>query len=287
METLSIAPAMALMLPAVLPFLSVLLLLFSLKLLPGKWRKNTLPLADLIVLLGIILSFALFDPGSIRHFLDPDRPMDWIPLLASASFILRNMVPLRFRFLVESGAMSAWLLLLTLPLLRQETLFQGTFSYSLTLAAWLAIRFSYPVDRTTGLDPFFLIPSFFTAAVLGVLSPLSGSLLVGQLAGGLSAVFGAMLLSTLFGTRLSGIEPGWVLGALLVIGLMYVDISPGVIGSLAGALLLGGVAGRLSLLGQRTGSGKRALILAGLSLLPLAVGIIVTVENVRNQGGGY
>ena len=287
METLSIAPAVALMYPAAIPFICVLLLLSSIRLLPKKWLKSPLLVADLVILSGIFLVFAVFDPGSIRHFFDPDRPMDWIPLLASAIFILRHLFPGRSLFPLESVGVILGLLLLTLPILRQDSLFQGAVSYISTLAVWLGIRFIYPVDRIKGLDPLFLLPPFFTAAALAVLSPLSGSLLVGQLAGGLAAVFGAMLLSAFFGTRISGVEPGWVIGALLVIGLRYVDISPVVISSLAGALLVGGLAGRVSSFGRKAGTGKRTLIVAGVSILPLVAAIIVAVRSLKDQGGGY
>ncbi|MDA8150432.1 MAG: hypothetical protein M0041_04765 [Nitrospiraceae bacterium] len=287
METLSITPAVALMYPAAFPFIVVLLLLPSLRFLPTKWQPRTLLIPDLIVLLGIILPFALFDPESIRHFFDPNRPMDWIPLLTLATFFVRNIVPPASRLLAESGAMLAGLLLLTLPLLRQESLTQGALSLSLTFAAWLAIRFSYPVDRIRGLDPVSLLPLFLTSASLAALSPLSGSLLLGQLAGGLSAVFLAMCLAAPLGTRASGIEPGWMLGALLVIGLRYVDISADVIGFLALSLFIGGVAGRLLSLRGRTGTGKRVLIVTGLSLLPLAAGIFEALKDLKNQGGGY
>ena len=69
METLSIAPAVALMYPAAIPFICVLLLLSSIRLLPKKWLKSPLLVADLVILSGILLVFAVFDPGSIRHFL--------------------------------------------------------------------------------------------------------------------------------------------------------------------------------------------------------------------------
>ena len=287
MESLSITPAIALMRPALLPFLLVLVLLMVLRLLPERWRLTAL-LPDLVVLAGILFLFKLFDPDSIRHFFNPNRPMDWIPLLATSTFALRTILPRTASLLSQAGILLVSLTILTLPLLRQVSLEKGMISLLLTFAPWIGIRALYPADARRGIDATYLLPPFFTAAAFSFISPLSGSLLLGQLSGGLAALFGAMLLSSWKGgVRVSVIESGWVMGALLVIGLDYVDISLKVILWLAGALMLGAAGGRLSNRIRGLGEGQKAALVSGLTGLPLVAAVVVTLSDLKNQGGGY
>jgi hypothetical protein len=287
MESLSITPAIALMRPALLPFLLVLVLLMVLRLLPERWRLTAL-LPDLVVLAGILFLFGLFDPDSIRHFFNPNRPMDWIPLLATSTFSLRTILPRTASLLSQAGILLVSLTILTLPLLRQVSLEKGMISLLLTFAPWIGIRALYPADARRGIDATYLLPPFFTAAAFSFISPLSGSLLLGQLSGGLAALFGAMLLSSWKGgVRVSVIESGWVMGALLVIGLDYVDISLKVILCLAGALMLGAAGGRLSNRIRGLGEGQKAALVSGLTGLPLVAAVVVTLSDLKNQGGGY
>ena len=287
MESLSITPAIALMRPALLPFLLVLVLLMVLRLLPERWRLTAL-LPDLVVLAGILFLFGLFDPDSIRHFFNPNRPMDWIPLLATSTFALRTILPRTASLLSQAGILLVSLTILTLPLLRQVSLEKGMISLLLTFAPWIGIRALYPADARRGIDATYLLPPFFTAAAFSFISPLSGSLLLGQLSGGLAALFGAMLLSSWKGgVRVSAIESGWVMGALLVIGLDYVDISLKVILCLAGALMLGAAGGRLSNRIRGLGEGQKAALVSGLTGLPLVAAVVVTLSDLKNQGGGY
>ncbi|MDA8027482.1 MAG: hypothetical protein M0Z25_00665 [Nitrospiraceae bacterium] len=287
MESLSITPAIALMRPALLPFLLVLVLLMVLRLLPERWRLTAL-LPDLVVLAGILFLFGLFDPASIRHFFNPNRPMDWIPLLATFTFALRTILPRTASLLSQAGILLVSLTILTLPLLRQVSLEKGMTSLLLTFAPWIGIRALYPADARRGIDATYLLPPFFTAGAFSFISPLSGSLLLGQLAGGLAALFGAMLLSSWKGgVRVSAIESGWVMGALLVIGLDYVDISLKVILCLAGALMLGAVVGRLSNRIWGLGGGRKAALVSGFAGLPLVAAVVVALNDLKNQGGGY
>ncbi len=287
MESLSITPAIALMRPALLPFLLVLVLLMVLRLLPERWRLTAL-LPDLVVLAGILFLFGLFDPDSIRHFFNPNRPMDWIPLLATSTFSLRTIPPRTASLLSQAGILLVSLTILTLPLLRQVSLEKGMISLLLTFAPWIGIRALYPADARRGIDATYLLPPFFTAAAFSFISPLSGSLLLGQLSGGLAVLFGAMLLSSWKGgVRVSAIESGWVMGALLVIGLDYVDISLKVILWLAGALMLGAAGGRLSNRIRGLGEGQKAALVSGLTGLSLVAAVVVTLSDLKNQGGGY
>ncbi len=287
MESFSITPAVALMRPALLPFILVLLLLMGVRLLPEKWRSTAL-LPDLVVMAGILFLFDLFDPAAIRHFFNPNRPMDWIPLLATSTFALRAILPRTPSLLSETGLLLVSLAILTLPLLRQVPLEKGMISLLLTFTPWIAIRALYPADARQGIDATYLLPPFFTAAAFSFISPLSGSLLLGQLSGGLAALFGAMALASWAGgVRVSAIESGWVLGALLLIGLDYVEISLKVILCLAGALMLGAVAGRLSNRIRGIGGGRRAAFVGGFTALPLVAAIVVTLSDLKNQGGGY
>ncbi|MCL4485891.1 MAG: hypothetical protein M1537_06110 [Nitrospirae bacterium] len=287
MESLSIAPAVALMRPALFPFLLVLAFLILSGFLPERLRSQAL-LPDLVVLSGLLLSFFLFDPGSIENFFNPARPMDWIPLLATATFLLRTILPPARTLLSQALLLLASLLLLMLPLLRQEPLFKGLASLAWIYGPWIGIRALYPADGAKGLDTTFLLPPFFTAAAFSFLSPLSGSLLIGQLAGGLASVFGAMALASWTGKiRVSAIEPGWMLGALLVIGLAYADISAEIISCLAGSLFFGALAGRFSKRFRGGGEWRKTVFVAGFSCLPLVAGILVALKNLKNQGGGY
>ena len=163
MESLSITPAIALMRPALLPFLLVLVLLMVLRLLPERWRLTAL-LPDLVVLAGILFLFGLFDPDSIRHFFNPNRPMDWIPLLATSTFALRTILPRAASLLSQAGILLVSLTILTLPLSRQVSLEKGMISLLLTFAPWIGIRALYPADARRGIDATYLLPPFFTAA---------------------------------------------------------------------------------------------------------------------------
>lgn len=287
MESLSITPAIALMRPALLPFLLVLVFLMVLRLLPERWRSTAL-LPDLVVMAGILFLFGLFDPASIHHFFNPNRPMDWIPLLTSSIFVLRTILPRTSSLLSEAGILLVSLTILTLPLLRQVSLEQGMISLLLTFTPWIGIRALYPADARRGIDATYLLPPFFTAGALSFISPLSGSLLLGQLAGGLAALFGAMALASWTGgVRVSAIESDWVMGALLVIGLDYVDISLKVILCLAGALMLGAVGVRLSNRIRGLRKGRKAALVSGFAGLPLIAAVLVALDDLKNQGGGY
>ena len=284
MESLSIAPAVWLMLPATLPFILVFLFLLLTRRAFATSPEKNIALSDLITLGGLFLSFGLFDFPAIRHLLNPNRPMDWIPLLTLGVFLARIFVPARFSLLAEFGAVSGCLFLLMLPIAKQEPAKDGAITILLILALWIVIRGLYPVEIRKGLKGLYLTPLFFSATALAIVSPISGSLLLGQLAGGLAAVFTALGAAKLMGARFSAIEPGWVLGALLVIARQYAEFSLQTIGPLAFGLLLGGMGGRLA---QRIGwpSWKVGILVSALSLAACAYGVVETINNIGSQGG--
>lgn len=277
------------MLPAAGPFFLVLLVLLVLGRFPSVRPDRRVFLADLSVLSGIILVFGVFDGNALRHFFHPDRPMDGIPLLATVTFLARQLFHRLPPIYPEAATTLAGLLVLLLPVLRQETLSGAIRDASLVYAAWMGIRLLYPASGTPeGIERPFLVPLFFTSCALAALSPLSGSLLLGQLSGGMAAVTGAMVLAALTGTvSFTAIEAGWVLGALLLVGRQYVDISPAVIASLAGSLCLGAVGARLSRrIPVRFPWGRPGLVIA-FTLVPLIIGLAETLTYLSRQGGGY
>ncbi len=288
MESFSFAPAEALMRPVVGPFFLVLGLLLVSNFFVSRRPGVAVSLSDLCVLAGILLSFGLFDPSSLRHFFNPSRPMDWIPLLSSFFFILRTMPFKRVSHLLrESGFLLVSLTLLMFPLLHQSGFFQEGQTVGLIFMIWGLTRLIYPSGYETGIGTVYLLPLFLSSSALAAFSPLSGSLLLGQLSGGIAAVFGAMILATWNGrVRLTAIEPGWVLGALLVIGRQYAEISPVVIGSLVGSIVLGGLGARLGNK-LRWPSWTGGILATGLSMISLAFGILEVVKSLSSQQGGY
>ncbi len=288
MSSFSIAPAAALMLPAAGPFFLVLVALFLVGRFPSVRPDRRVFLADLSVLSGILLVFGVFDSPSLRHFLHPEQPLDWIPLLASATFSVRNLFSRLPSPVIEAVMTLTGLLILLMPLLRQGELPGGAREVALIYAAWMAIRLLYPVGNISGDDRMFLIPLLLATGALSLISPLSGSLLLGQLAGGMAAVTGAMVLAALTGTvPFTAIEAGWVLGALLLVGWQYVDIAGIVVGSLAGSLFLGAVSARLvRKIPGRFLWGRYALVIA-CTLALLIIGVARTLKTLKDQGGGY
>lgn len=275
------------MLPAAGPFFLVLVSLFLVGRFVSVRPEKKIILSDLVILSGVLVVFGVFDSASLRHFFRPDRPMDWIPLLATATFAVRTLFSHLPSIAPEAGTTFAALLILLLPLLRQTDLSGGTREALLIYVVWMAIRLVYPTDPRAGIDRIFLLPLFLAAGSLSILSPLSGSLLLGQLAGGMAAVTGAMALAAFSGkVTLSPIEAGWVLGALLLIGRQYVDISQTVTGLLAGSLFLGGVSARLVRKIPAMPLWGKSLLVIALTLLPLIAAIIETLKTLKEQGGG-
>jgi hypothetical protein len=295
MENFSIIPALTLMLPALGPFFLTLLLLLGIRFLapPGK----SLPiLDDLAILSGILLAFGLFDPASLTHFSNPERPMDWIPDLTASTFLLRTAISRLSgswitRLLPELAAIAAACVILLLPLLRQHSLGSALVKLAVTLLVWGTIRLSFFDRERTGLPPPVLLAIFLVLATLSFVSPLSGSLLLGQLAGGLAAVMAATFLATLIrGIRVSGVETGLALGALLLVGRYYVEIPPSVLSGLLSGLLasaIGFLVLRKIHLPGRTARVGLFLVPALLSAIPLGIAIWQALRNLPARGAGY
>lgn len=276
------------MLPAAGPFFLVLVALLLIGRLPWVRPERRVILADLSVLSGILLVFGVFDGTALRHFFHPDRPMDGIPLLATLTFLTRLLLRRFPSIYPEAATTLAGLGLLLLPILRQESLSAAIRDAALVYGAWMGIRLLFPVVPPKGIERPFLVPLLFTSCALAALSPLSGSLLLGQLSGGMAALTGAMVLAALTKTvSFTAIESGWVLGALILVARQYVDISPVVIASLVGSLCLGAVGARLSRkIPGRFPWGRYGLVIA-FSLAPLIVGVAETLTALSRQGGGY
>ncbi|AFS53931.1 hypothetical protein LFML04_1729 [Leptospirillum ferriphilum ML-04] len=294
MMSLSMPPALAFLLPATGPFFLVLSLTVLVRFLartnPEKPFSPSFLLrtGDAIALSGILLDFGILDPDALHHFLTPDRPLDSVPLLVSVVFLLRLLFFRLPALLPEATALFFGLWLLLSPILKQTTLREGAFETLTVFGLWGAIRALFSVDRKTGLDGLFLLPLFLASTALSAFSALSGSLLVGQIAAGVAAVIAVPVLSG--GKRripFSGIEPGWALGALLVIGRAYVDLSPLVTGSLVLSLLLGGAAARRIRSLPGLSLWKKAALVGALSLVPLLAGAIRTLQSFSSGGGGY
>jgi len=293
METLAIVPALTLMLPALGPFLLTLILLLGVRrVAPGRPLLRTF-LEDFSILAGILLAFGLFDPASLVHFANPERPMDWIPDLAGATFLSRTVFSLAFPLRINSlfaemVSIMAGSLILLFPLLRQHSLQSGLGLLTLTSLVWISVRLFFPGRRGAGLDPALLLPVLLVSGTLSLVSPLSGSLLLGQLAGGLAAVLAAILFFSLMtGTRVSGIETGITLGALVVIGRQYAEIPLPIIAGLLVALAAGSLGNRIFSGSRRLPKWAILLLPAFLSIIPLGGAILYAVKNLQSSGGGY
>ncbi len=284
MDTLSIWPAVDLMRPAFFPFFSTLLLLW----LSSRFsRSNSWPLTgDLIVLSGIFLAFFLFDRPSILHLANPSRPMDWIPALALLSFAFRWLLKRHSPWIPESLTLVISSLILLFPLLRRHPS-SGSLLLAEIIGLWLLVQILPVRSTNSGLARPALAPIFLTTATLGALSPLSGSLLLGQLAGGLSAVWLAMLLSPPGRIPLRGAEPGIALGGLLLVGREYVDISFYVIGALYLALLFGSLTQRILTVRPALPAPLRALVPSLVSLVFLGLAVAKTLQASQGAGSGY
>uniref|UniRef100_A0A7C3QXH8 Uncharacterized protein n=1 Tax=Leptospirillum ferriphilum TaxID=178606 RepID=A0A7C3QXH8_9BACT len=288
MSSFSIAPAVALMLPAVWPFFLVLVALFLAGRVFSLRPDRRVFLADLSVLSGIMLVFGMFDNTALRHFFHPDRPMDGIPLLATLTFLARQIFHRFPPIYPEAATTLVGLLILLLPVLRQESLAGGIRDATLVYVIWMGVRLLYPAAPPKGIERPFLVPLFLASSALAALSPLSGSLLLGQIAGGMAAVTVAILLAALTGNvPCTAIEAGWVLGALILIGRQYVDISQVVIASLTGSLFLGAVSARfVRKIPGRFLWARHGLVIAS-TLAPLIIGVSETLTSLAHQGVVY
>ena len=284
MDTLSILPAVDLMLPAALPFLSTALLLWIVPRIPGV--KSWSATGDLIVLSGILLAFFVFDRPSIIHLANPSRPMDWIPALALLTFAARRLLSALHPLISDILTVTISAFILLYPLLHRH-MFSGMALLAEILGLWLLVQILPFRHKGTGLDRAVLTPLFLTTATLAALSPLSGSLLLGQLAGGLAAVWLAMILAGSSRTPLAGAEPGIALGGLLLVGREYVDISLYVTGTLYAALLSGILTHRLLLRFPFFRSSFRTLLPGIISLLFLGLAIVKTIQSSAGAGSGY
>ncbi len=285
METLSILPAIHLMLPAAIPFLLTTLLLLTLSRLPQQktWRFS----GDLALVLGIIVIFLVFDRLAIIHLFNPSRPMDWIPALVLLSFVSRHLLKKIHPLASQSLVIILSAVVLLFPLLRQNPT-SGLILFAETLGLWLLAQALTSRNDASAINRSTLLPLFLTTGTLGALSPLSGSLLLGQLAGGLAAIWLAMIL---IGSRrifLSGIEPGIALGSLLLVARQYVDISFLVVGALYMAILAGALSDRLLSSFLSAPRPLLKLLLPTLfSLLFLAGAIAKTLQTSQGAGAGY
>ena len=284
MDTLSILPAVDLMLPSAIPFLATALLLWIFSRIPAA---RSWPLTgDLIVLSGILLVFFVFDRPSILHLAAPSRPMDWIPALVLLSFASRWLLKNRPPRIPESLTLSISAIVLLFPLLHRRPS-AGTLLLVEVLGLWLLAQTLPLRSRESGLDRAVLAPIFLTTATLGALSPLSGSLLLGQLAAGLAAVWLAMILAGSGRLSLGGAEPGIALGGLLLVGREYVEISFYVIGALYLALLSGALTHRILSRRPTLPAALRALLPSLVSLLFLGLAAVKTLQSSSGAGSGY
>lgn len=285
METLSILPAIDLMLPAAIPFLLTALLLLTLSRLslPKTWHFT----GDLTVVLGILVTFFVFDRPAIIHLFNPSRPMDWIPGLVLLSVVSRHLLKKIHPLVSQALMITLSTVFLLFPLL-QQNLTSGLILLAETLGLWLLVQTLVPRHAETGVSRATLVPLFLTTGTLGALSPLSGSLLLGQLAGGLAAIWLAMILTGPRRILLSGVEPGIALGSLLLVARQYVDISLIVVGALYMAILTGVLSERvLSSFRAAPRPLVRLLLPTLLSLLFLAGAIAKTLQTSQGAGAGY
>ena len=284
METLSILPAIDLMLPAAIPFLLTALLLLTLSRLslPKTWHFT----GDLTVVLGILVTFFVFDRPAIIHLFNPSRPMDWIPGLVLLSFASRRLFKKIHPLVSQSLMITLSTEILLFPLLHQN-LSSGLSLFAEILGLWLPVQALTLRNEASGVSRATLVPLFLTTGALGALSPLSGSLLLGQLAGGLAAVWLAMILAGSRRISLSGIEPGIALGSLLLVARQYVDISFIVVGALYMALLTGVLSDSLLSFRAAPRPLVRLLLPTLASLLFLAVAIAKTLQISQGAGSGY
>lgn len=293
--SLSMPPALAFLLPETGPFFLVLFSTLLFRILVHKTRSQPLSpsatrwISDTLALSGLLLDFGLLDPEALRHFFTPDRPLDSVPLLVSSVFLLRHLFFRLPSFLPEATALFFSLWLLLSPVLKQTTLREGAFETLTVLGLWGFLRFLFPVDKKTGLDGLFLVPLFLTAAALSAFSALSGSLLVGQISAGVAAVLAGLILSGGRKSQIpfSGIECGWALGALLVIGRQYVDLSLLATGSLILSLIFGAAAARRIRTIPTLSVWKKTALVAGLTFAPLLVGAIQTFRSFSIDGSRY
>lgn len=288
MESLAILPALTLMLPAVAPFFTTLFLLWIFRRFrctsrtrnTGADSRKLFDPGEIAVLAGILLAFGLFDPASILSFTNPERPMDWIPDLLVAEVLSRTLASFFFRksrssFPPGITAIPFIVLILLWPLLRQKS---GTEAWTLsltTLVSWIALHFFVIAgdkdkeDRSRSRLLLLLLATLTFTAI----SPLSGSLLLGQLGSGLSAVMTATLLFSIV-TKTSAplSESALSLGTLLLIGFFYAEIPFPVIGLLLLALFAGGLGGRILHRTPLPGWGAFLLFLI-LSGVPLGLAV--------------
>jgi hypothetical protein len=295
METLAIVPALTMMLPALGPFLLTLALLAGFRHL-SRFRPFFRIPDDFAILAGILLSFGLFDPSSLTHFADPERPMDWIPDLVTGTFIVRTLLSRGsgsrlLATITELGAIASSVFILLLPLMRQRSLASGLVLFVLAFLVWISLRLSFIPTCKGNAPSSLLLPVFLILAALSFISPLSGSLLLGQLSGGLAAVLAASLVIALFRSlTLSGIEPGLALGALVLIGRYYAEIPFPVVATLLSAFPAASLGQYLALrIPGRTRTGRlgQFLLPALFSVFPLLVAIAIAVRTLSSSGGGY
>lgn len=297
MESLAILPALTLMLPAVAPFLATFFLLWFFRKFCSTSRVRHIRAAsrtpfdpgEIAVLGGILLAFGLFDPPSILSFSNPERPMDWIPDLLVAEVLSRTLASFFFGqsrspFPPGITAIPFIVPILLWPLLRQKS---GTEAWTLSLAtlvSWIALHFSVIAGDKEDRSRSRLLLLLLATLTFTTISPLSGSLLLGQLGGGLSAVMTATLLFSLL-TKTSAplTECALSLGALLLIGFFYAEIPFPVIGLLLLALIAGGLGGRILRRTPLPGWAAFLLFLA-LSGVPLGLAVVDALRSMPSSG---
>lgn len=285
MDTLSVIPAIDLMKPALIPFALTAGLLFLLGRQAKGLEKPFLP--DLSALAGVLLVFFLFDRQAILHFFDPARPMDWLPALLLFAFVFRAFSGRTRPWIVESLAVGVSSFILLFPLLHRAS-GRDLLLLPEVLLLWLLATYAARRDEPSGIGRPALLSLFLSTATLGALSPLSGSLLLGQLSGGLASIWLAMILVRPGRLPLSGVEPGIVLGGLLLIALEYVEIPFVVVGSLYGAILLGLLSDRLLARQSRLPAKVRLFLPSLISLVFIGGAVMATYRLLQSAGStGY
>ncbi|MGC8528799.1 MAG: hypothetical protein ACP5OP_01180 [Leptospirillia bacterium] len=286
MDTLSILPAIDLMRPAAIPFLLTVFLLLTLsrfwQSIPKTWRFT----GDLTVVLGILVTYFVFDRPAIIYLFTPSRPMDWIPALVLISFISRHLLKKIPSLLFQLLMITLSTVILLFPLLHQN-LTSGFILVAEILGLWLLAQSLTLQNEETGVSRVTLVPIFLTTVTLGALSPLSGSLLLGQLAGGLAAIWLAMILAGPPRVFLSGVEPGIALGSLLLIARQYVDLSFIVVEALYLATLAGVLMDRILSLQVPPRPFLRVFLPTLVTLLFLTGAIVKTLQTSQGAGSGY
>lgn len=224
----------------------------------------------------------------------PQTVLAWVPILVFSTFSFTvwfgwSRKPAKHSSIALIIIMISSSILL-LPFLKQISLEQAVLKWLETSVLWWVIWSTWAItgsdQRASGMSQFIV------AIGLAIASPLSGSILLGQLAGTIAASWLIILLLAWIQRSILITSPCADMGALLL-GVVFIELwiyagaSPIVVGWLAISAMVGAIFSRAYYALGSLSNPTILIIFNLINIIPIGIGLYFAWQNYLNYGGGY